>query len=240
MKLIYIYHSCYAIEAEKCTILIDFYKDQAESKGKCIVRDHILCRPGPLYILSTHGHYDHFNPAVLTWREKRSDVHYVFSKDILDNEKVSPIDAVFLEKGESFKDNRVHINAFGSTDLGVSFFIETEGKRLFHAGDLNNWHWNEECTPQEAAENEDFFLKELSFLAKHVSSLDLAMFPVDPRLGKDYMRGAEQFLDYIPTKLFAPMHFGIKYELANAFGAYAHAKGVRFATWKKAGDSIEF
>ena len=32
MKLIYIYHSCYAIEGDDYTILIDFYKDQSDVK----------------------------------------------------------------------------------------------------------------------------------------------------------------------------------------------------------------
>lgn len=30
--------------------------------------------------------------------------------------------------------------AAGSTDSGVSWIVETEGKRIFHAGDLNNWY----------------------------------------------------------------------------------------------------
>ena len=240
MKLLYIYHSCYAIEGDGYTILIDFYKDQPEANGKFIVRDRILNRPGALYVLSTHGHADHFNPEILTWRDNRPDIHYIFSKDILNDGKASPAAAVFLDKGEAYQDDLLKIQAFGSTDLGVSFYMEVDGKRLFHAGDLNNWHWNEESTPQESAEYEDFFLNELSFFAKHVSTLDLAMFPVDPRLGKDFMRGAEQFIDYIKVKLFAPMHFGLKYQEANAFAAYAHSKGVRFTAWTKPGESIEF
>jgi hypothetical protein len=36
------------------------------------------------------------------------------------------------------------------------------------------------------------------------------------------------------------MHFGLKYQEANAFAAYAHSKGVRFTAWTKPGESIEF
>ena len=51
---------------------------------------------------------------------------------------------------------------------------------------------------------------------------DAAMFPVDPRLGKDYMRGAQQFVDAIEVDHFIPMHFGEHYAKANAFAPYAH------------------
>ena len=44
------------------------------------------------------------------------------------------------------------------------------------------------------------FKKELNDLAQLAPRLDLAMFPVDPRMGGDFMRGARQFLDRIPTQ----------------------------------------
>ena len=36
------------------------------------------------------------------------------------------------------------VHGFKSTDEGVAFLIETEGKRIYHAGDLNNWVWEGE------------------------------------------------------------------------------------------------
>ena len=41
----------------------------------------------------------------------------------------------------------VTVKAFKSTDEGVAFLIEAEGKVLYHAGDLNNWVWEGE--PEE-------------------------------------------------------------------------------------------
>ena len=124
MKLIYIYHSCYAIEGDDYTILIDFYKDQSDVKGRKIVQDILLNRPGAFYVLSTHGHSDHFTPEVLSWKINRPDIHYIFSKDILVDGKASATDAVYLNKGETYQDDLLKIEAFGSTDLGVSFYIE--------------------------------------------------------------------------------------------------------------------
>lgn len=43
------------------------------------------------------------------------------------------------------------------------------------------------------------------------------MFPVDPRLGTEYMRGARQFVEQIKTSIFVPMHFDEAYDKAAAF-----------------------
>ena len=83
--------------------------------------------------------------------------------------------------------------------------------RLFHAGDLNNWHWSEESTPQEIRKAEGDFLAEIKNLQQKAPRVDIAMFPVDSRIGKDYMRGAEQFVERIKTAIFAPMHFSEDY-----------------------------
>ncbi|MEI3154718.1 MAG: hypothetical protein V8S95_06185 [Odoribacter sp.] len=48
----------------------------------------------------------------------------------------------------------MRIKAFGSTDIGISFLIDIDNIRIFHAGDLNNWHWEEESTPEEIAGTE--------------------------------------------------------------------------------------
>lgn len=113
-------------------------------------------------------------------------------------------------------------------------------KRIFHAGDLNNWHWEEESTPEETQAYEHHFLEELDTLSAFTSYVDLAMFPVDPRLGKDYTRGARQFIQKIQTGWFVPMHFWEKYNRANAFKSYVEKQGCKFAAWQQPGDQITF
>ena len=50
MKLDYIYHSGFAIEAEGVTIIIDYYKDSSETiRNQGIVHDCLLQKPGKLY-----------------------------------------------------------------------------------------------------------------------------------------------------------------------------------------------
>lgn len=228
MKLIYIYHSCFALVGESFTVIIDYYKDSAQRPLVGVVHDELLKRPGKLYVLSSHSHTDHFNPEVLEWKKMHTDIHYVFSKDILENGEARLNDACYLSQGETWADGVLEIEAFGSTDLGISFFLRLDGKLIFHAGDLNNWHWKEESMEEEVREAENAYLAELELLARRTDRVDLVMFPVDPRLGQEYMLGAKQFVDRFRVGMFVPMHFDEGYARANAFREYAESRGVRF------------
>lgn len=224
MKLVYIHHSGVTLETKEHIILIDFQKDTKTS----YIQRHVLKDKRPLYVLSSHVHADHFNPVVLTWKQFKSNITYIFSKDILEAGAAKPGDAHFLLKGESYTDDLIRVKAFGSTDIGISFLIETEGRKLFHAGDLNNWHWQDESTPEEIAIAEKTFLTELKELSTENPTIDTVLFPVDHRLGNDYMRGAQQFIEYIQTTHFIPIHSWEAYDKSNAFGKQAEAQGVHF------------
>ena len=223
MKLDYIYHSGFAIEADGVTVIIDYYKDSSEEVfNKGIVHDYLLEKPGLLYVLCSHFHPDHFNREVLSWKKLRPDIRHISSN-----------------KGDTYEDEHIRIQAFGSTDVGISFLIDLQGRRLFHAGDLNNWHWSEESTPQEIRKAEGDFLAEVRELQQTAPAVDVAMFPVDSRIGKDYMRGAEQFVERIKITIFVPMHFSEDYQGGNAFRQFAERKGCRFLSIAHRGESFE-
>lgn len=190
--------------------------------------------------MSTHSHADHFNKDILKWKKDRPNIQYIFSKEIKDSGVANANDAVFLDKLDIYEDSLIKIEAFGSTDIGGSFLIKCEGETVFHAGDLNNWHWDEESTPEEVKEAETAYLTELNILFEKVKELDVVMFPVDSRLGENYMKGAQQFIDKIKVKLFVPMHFSKNYVEANAFRSYAEAKGCKFFSINEKGNSILF
>ena len=228
MELTYIYHSGFILECESCLIIIDYYKDV-----NGLVSDIISKYTNCIYFLSSHSHSDHFNLEIFAWKDYKN-VKYILSKDILDENPSMKGSAIFMEKFDSYSDENITIKAFGSTDIGISFLIDVDGKSVFHAGDLNNWHWNEESTPDEIFEAELAYSQELDLLKKGTKHVNVAMFPVDPRLGKDYMKGAEQFIDTIKVDLFVPMHFDFEYAKANAFSKYVEDIGGVF--WKITGE----
>lgn len=240
MTVTYIFHSCYLLEFDGFSILFDFYKDVKRDDGRYWITDYLLGKEDDLYVFCTHSHSDHFNPEILTWGLRKSNVKYIFSQEVMDSVDISAhTQIVFLDKLQVYEDNRIKVKAFGSTDIGGSFLVNVSGQRFFHAGDLNNWHWNEEVSKLESAGYENSYLCQLELLAENVDQLYLAMFPVDPRLGKDYMRGAEQFVNRISTDYFLPMHFGENYEKANAFSRYARLQNCTYLKVAKKGQSFK-
>lgn len=258
MELVYIYHSGFALLGNGYTIVLDYYRDTADEgaqdalrrlaegmperteslSSSGVVHDELLHRPGKFYVLSSHFHPDHFNKEVLSWKCQRPDIVYLFSKDILRRRRAAKEDALWLKQGEEYQDELLKVHAFGSTDAGVSFLLEVEQKKIFHAGDLNNWHWMDESTEAEWKKAENDFLHELEVIGQYTHEVDVAMFPVDPRLGKEYMRGAEQFVKRIKTHIFVPMHFVPNFDKANAFAPIAKASGTRFVPLTHSGQRI--
>ncbi|MPN53382.1 hypothetical protein SDC9_201046 [bioreactor metagenome] len=106
------------------------------------------------------------------------------------------------------------IKTLGSTDLGVSFLVSADGISIFHAGDLNWWYWWDD-TPEEIRTMEQAFKKEIHKLRD--IKIDVAFFPVDPRLKHNYSLGGEYFIKEIKPEIFIPMHFGEDYRAIKAF-----------------------
>lgn len=211
MTIRYLFHSGFSIECADCTLVIDYFMDSCEGERgieKGVVEEAFLSRPGRFYVLSSHGHGDHFNPVVMGWQQRRPDIQYILSRDILLSGKAHSAKNVHpLQKGDIYEDDCLCIEAFGSTDLGISFVIRKDGKALFHAGDLNNWHWNREAPQEFADEAERAYLLELSDIKEKTPRMDAAMFPVDPRLGPDCGKGAEQLMEAVEVATLIPMHF---------------------------------
>lgn len=238
MTITYIYHSCYLIEFDEFSVLFDFYKDVEREDGTWWIKDYLLHKEEDLYVFCSHSHADHFNPEILLWNKRKKNIRYIFSDELLKSGKVESHAALFLRKEESFRDHRIKAKAFGSTDAGGSFLLGCEDRLIFHAGDLNNWHWNEEVTKEEALAFENSYLCELELLSEKTDNLHVAMFPVDPRLGEDFMKGAEQFVSRIKTNYFLPMHFGDAYESANRFKDIAAKYGVTYLSLFHPGQSF--
>lgn len=233
MKLTYIYHSGFAVETEHCIVIMDFYEDPAH------VIPALLSTEKSVYVLASHFHPDHYNPEVLEWQKQNSRITYVLSKDILRHRRAPKDAANWLAKGGIYTDTHITIQAFGSTDSGDSFYIEADGHTIFHAGDLNNWHWQDDSTQAEVAQAEKMYLGELKDIRKVVQNVDVAFFPVDARIGSNYMRGAEQFIERIPCRLFVPMHFSsCGFASVAPFAPHAEAHGAKFWALSRDGEQI--
>ena len=206
MRIQYLGNSGFCIRDDQDLIIVDCYNPEHHKylEPEIAAAEHVT-------VLVSHSHRDHYSPSVRMWR-RLGNVQLVFSDDIPPASGVIPI-----HSGESLCVNHLEIYAFDSTDAGVSFLIVRKGKRLFHAGDLNYWHWQEESSPEEIEEAQEAFLLALAQLGDGVLESDVAFFPADPRMGCDYYRGAVQFVQAMRPKVFIPMHYGAVFAPPPAF-----------------------
>ena len=85
-----------------------------------------------MYVLVSHEHRDHYNPEILTWKNLKNNIHYIFPCEMSSLDELSGLpNIVYLDRGESYEDDRLRVNAFGSTDMGVSYLVTAEGKTIF-------------------------------------------------------------------------------------------------------------
>lgn len=210
MQLTYIFHSGFVLETDRCILVFDYWMDPAG------VMPRLLQSPKPLYVFSSHFHEDHFNRDIFSWRTRKANARYILSKDILKHRRAQKEEAdAWLGKGATWEDEFLRVTATGSNDSGVSWVIETDGKRIFHAGDLKD-------------------------IRKLTDRFDVVMFPVDGRIGNGYTRGARQFLDVFRTGLFVPMHFVASgFESAWRMKEFTDAKSVPFWCIRREGECCE-
>lgn len=200
----YIYHSGFLLKTGDKQLIFDYFKGTLDLEDK------------QTFVFSSHIHADHYNPEIFKWANERANIHYILSKDIAGAQSLPPDKGriTFIEPYEETQLADLSIKAYGSTDEGGSFLVHCDGLKIFHAGDLNWWHWWGE--PQEDRERaEKLFKTELAKIAGE--SIDIAFFPVDPRLEQYYSIGAEAFIQEIKPRIFIPMHFGEDYKAIKAF-----------------------
>ena len=100
------------------------------------------------------------------------------------------------------------LTTFQSTDLGVAFLIEDGDRIIYHAGDLNDWVWEEESDSYNKQMTIDY-RRQIHLLSEKLNhrKIDAAFVVLDPRQEKDYDRGLSYFLEHIPVKEVYPMHY---------------------------------
>ena len=247
MKLTYIFHSGLVLETERCILVFDYWMDPAD-----VMREYNHTMKH-VYVFASHFHEDHFTKGIFRWKESIGNITYILSEDILKRKRAQKEDAdVWMAKGAVWEDDNLKVSATGSNDSGVSWIIEVDGKRIFHAGDLCNWYarfLSEETVPESIYSDEfgeinplaeeKLFLGELKDIKKIAGSFDLVMFPVDGRIGNGYTLGGRQFIERFEVGIFVPMHFVASgFESAWRMEPFCKEKDIPFWCIKKEGESI--
>ncbi len=209
MKVTYLSHSGFLVECsgtspevcpvgqadtevwDKIYLLFDFYKGSLPQMDK----------DAKLLAFVSHAHYDHFRKDLFDLLRPRGQVTFIVSDDVA----LEPAeDIIFMGPGEEISISGCSIRTLRSTDEGVAFLVMCAGHRIYHAGDLNWWHWEEEGQAYNTKMRRSY-QQEINKLSG--MEIDAAFIPVDPRLGDAYVKGLDCFMRRTNTKAVFPMHF---------------------------------
>ena len=220
MHVTFLDHSGFLVELPGLTLLFDWWKGDLPPLPS-----------GPLLVFASHRHPDHFDPRIFALDDGQRDVRFLLGKGIHLTDRnrkkwglseKAAADCRVLSGGESASPlPGVTVEALPSTDEGVAFLVTAEGRTVFHAGDLNWWHWEGEDPGWNRNMEVNFKAYTQPLQDRH---LDLAMLPLDPRLGKDGFRGPRYFLDLARIRCMIPMHqwedFGFTVQFLDAYPQY--------------------
>lgn len=158
-------------------------------------------------VFASHAHMDHFAPSVLKWGKEIPSIRFILSYDIKPGAALN-VTRTFPD--ETYEADGMKIRTLGSTDEGVAFIVEAEGIKIYHAGDLNWWHWDGEPDDENRAMGEAY-KAEIDKIRGE--TFDLAYIPVDPRLKNEYLWGLDYFMKTADARAIFPMHFRNAYSV---------------------------
>lgn len=214
MKVTYIKHSCFLVDSGEALILFDYFGGRLPE----------LRKEAPLYVMSSHGHGDHFTEDVFKLTEIHPEVHFLLSADIPTGGMpgAKGKDIVRISAHQKLQAGKLSIETLRSNDLGVAFLVETAGKKLYFAGDLNNWNWDGD---EEDMARIRIYHEELTRIRGY--HFDAAFIPLDPRLKDQFFMGISDFLNYASAEVIFPMHNFGDYSAVRRLDSFPEAAGVQ-------------
>lgn len=224
MKVTHLYHSGFYMELQRMAFLFDYYRGPLPKLNPAM--------PLFVFASHVHADHFSFSIFTEGVFRAHPHVRYVLSKDIrrkynrnfflrmgVSEEQYGRI--TFLKAEEEYRMGgecrtagerrtdagspcgELSVRTLASTDAGVAFLVEAEGKRIYHAGDLNWWSFAGAPYEEERRMERDYKREaaKLSGIA-----LDVACLPLDARQGERFYLGFDWFMRHVEVRRAFPMH----------------------------------
>jgi hypothetical protein len=207
----YFYQSSFTVSLQK-TLLVFSYRqsDVPQLEESQYLADKDFHSFNNILVFVPDASKAHHDKAIYEWKQSYP-ITYIMPQDAA---KLAPrlANVRACREGDRFTVGHSEIEVFGSADKGISYLVKAEGLSIYHAGDLNLWHWREENTLRDIARAEAVFYEKVAKIPK--DGVDISFFPLDPNQGGFYDAGANHFIMAVRPRVFFPMHFGSRGEIA--------------------------
>ena len=213
----YLGHSGWAVRTSGHLLVFDYFKGERAPDDPGLAGGAIS--PAELVglktiILVSHGHGDHYMPAVFDWRKDVPDLTYVMGFAPRDKEEF-----VQLANRETREVAGAEITTIVSNDSGQGFLVKVDGVTILHPGDHANRN-------RDLAGN---YTPEIDFLASKAGRVDIMFVPVTGCNFGDVVAvrtGAYYALRKLAPRAAFPMHAGDGGQQYAEFAAEARSAGI--------------
>lgn len=204
----YIYGSGFAIRFEDRLFIFDYTKGDLPDIDR------------PTSFLVTSKDKDHYNPDILDI--EGDNINYILAESILSydktdniidlggNEDIRDMQNLYSKrasymKAPSFMDfSSYTVTTFPDGGEGLAYLISHEGINIFHAGSYNLRILAKD-SDEEVKEKKRDFENILDLIASQ--NIDIAIFPLEPKLKENYDLGFKSFADKLQPSIILPMAF---------------------------------
>ncbi|MCD8381214.1 MAG: hypothetical protein LUC95_13075, partial [Lachnospiraceae bacterium] len=149
MKITYTGQNGYVVETGIANIVFDFCGGVLPAMAKDL----------PLLVFVSHGQALHFDPVIFSFVSEYPNVQFFLSHDILLTEEVQKqygitrsvmrkisflpegVRRVIPLKGENGKNDYIILETIKTCREGIAWLLNIAGKRIYYAGDMNWWVW---------------------------------------------------------------------------------------------------
>ena len=212
MNITYLGHSGFSVETSDAYYIFDYIRGELPEFDK----------DKKIYIFVSHAHQDHWKPDLYEDERLRDAAMYILGFDIRETFAGMTCRYPFLTQIpltcayplQEIRTGDFTCTPILSTDEGVAFLIRTKNETIYHAGDLNWWHWN--VDPAERNRERAVNFKRDIDRMKGVH-IDAAFAPLDPRQEYAYRYCMDYCLETLDADHVFPMHFWEKYDLCATY-----------------------
>lgn len=190
MRVEYIDNNGYIIETEKAVYVFDFVDG--------LLPATYFRKTKPLIFFVSNNNQEYYSEGIYSYKKT-----VIYAYDIPQD----PYNKVFkVFPGEMIHLGFAKVFAEGTTRDGVTFIIQEDDKTMIHAGNLNNWHYQEFASEKRVEIETEHFLSCVKELEKY-GDIDVLIFPVNSDVGYNYDHGAKRASRILKPKHFFPTQF---------------------------------